>query len=48
MSPMMVWLSGIRVPVPRPWIARAKIRKPKLWLIPARTVPSMKTTRPAR
>ena len=48
MSPMIVWLSGIRVPMPSPCTARAPTRNQKFVAIPARIEPSMKIARPAR
>ncbi|SKF62274.1 Uncharacterised protein [Mycobacteroides abscessus subsp. abscessus] len=48
MSPMIVWDSGIRMPMPTPWTHRAKIRKAKLMLRPASAEPTMNRIRPAR
>ena len=42
----MVWLSGIRMPMPIPWMVRAKIRKEKLNASPDSTEPSMNSSRP--
>ena len=48
MSPMIVWDSGMRVPMPRPWMARARTRTQKFGARPAMTLPTMKTMMPPR
>lgn len=46
MSPMIVWDSGMIVPMPRPWMARPTISIQKFTLKPLTTEPTMKTTSP--
>ena len=48
MSPMIVCDSGISVPMPAPWMARAAMSHQKFWAKPDRTEPAMKTTSPPR
>ena len=48
MSPMIVWDSGMSVPIPNPWIARAATSVAKFWARPATSEPTMNTTMPAR